>query len=141
VGKGRYGWESHIFIPHGLRQIDRGPNPLYRDFRNNNMQFFTMYTNQDGGATCVVQNRDRAEKKATLSEVTLDGRAATIEYFDGVTFELYQPEPILKGLTICVPDVGDGEHEFAIVAKFKGDQDYQIVRQIIDSIRFPQTHR
>jgi hypothetical protein len=141
------GWEkvdmdgkATFFIPPGLRRVNRDPNHLYRDFRSDSMQFFTMYTNQDGGATCVVQNRERAEKKPGLSEITIDGRNATIQYFDKTTFEIYQPEPVLKGLTICVTDVGDGEHEFGIVAKFKGDQDYQIVRRIIDSIKFSQTH-
>jgi hypothetical protein len=95
-------------VPPGLRRINRGATPPNRDLRNDSMQFFAMYANQGVGATCTVQNRERAEEKAGLSEITIAGREATIEYIDQVTFESYQTEPILKGLTICVSDVGDG---------------------------------
>lgn len=132
--------EVTFYVPPGLRRINRGPNPPYRDFRNDSMMFFTMYANRGVGATCSVQNREWAEKKATLSEITVDGRDATIQYIDQVPFEVDQPEPILNALTICVPNVGDGAHELAIVAMYKNDEDYKIVRRIIDSIKFSQTH-
>jgi hypothetical protein len=43
---------------------------------------------------------------------------------------------VLKGMTVCVPDVGDGEYELNILARYKDERDYQDLLRIIDSIEF-----
>ena len=125
-----------FFIPPGLRPVIHDTGSLYKAFRNDSMEVFMYYPSKKDG-TCILTKNESLVTKAKVTKTTVGGRDATMEHTEKTSFGLEDDRPILKGFIICVPDPGDGEHEFVIVGKYKSDQDYQILRRIIDSIRFP----
>jgi hypothetical protein len=128
-------------IPPGLKEERMDLSSLYRSFRNESMKIVALYNRRGAGATCTVQNDEKAVPRSELSPTTVGGRAATIDYLEKTTFDIDDATATFKGMIICVPDVGDGKHEFAVIAKYKEEQDYQNVRRVIDSIKFSQLQR
>jgi hypothetical protein len=125
-----------FYIPPGLRPVIKDTPHLYSAFRNDSMEIFASYDLRSKIATCIVQNDKRVVPRTELTKTTVGGQVAFLENIEKITFDMYQTEPVLKGVAICVHDVGDSKHQFAVVGMYKGDQDYQTLRRIIDSIKF-----
>ncbi len=126
-----------VYVPPDLRSEVNDHAPGYRGFRNETMQVLMDYGRFNEVTTCIVQNGRRIDHQVILSDTRIDGREARIEKIDRMPFNLDDDAKLAgKGFEICVPDVGDGAHEFAVVGKYKSDQDYQTLYRIIDSIKF-----
>jgi hypothetical protein len=109
----------------------------YRAFRREGMDISVSRENIHTGGTCVIHGEENLSK-SKVKRMRVAGRDATVLNLEVAAFgpqHLYDSE-LLKGMTVCVPDVGDGEHEFSILARYKDERDYQDVLRIIDSIEF-----
>lgn len=125
-------------IPADLETLDMETSPRpYASFRREGMGI-TMYPELIHVGGVCVDHREEKLSKSKVKGTKVGGRDATVLYHEVTVFgpqDLNDSE-LLKGITICVPDVGDGEHEFSIIAGYKDERDYQDVQQVIDSIEF-----
>lgn len=126
-----------FYIPADLRPVIKDTGYLYRAFRNDKMEVL-MYYRGNEGATCIASRNERLVTRAKITRTIVDGRAATLENIEKISFGLTDDKPLLKGFVMCVPDVGDGQHEFIIVGKYQSEQDHQILQRIIGSIKFSE---
>lgn len=124
--------KATFYIPSDLRPIVRDAPRPYRDFGNDRMEFF-IYRRSSGSPTC--EEDAKVADKARVTRTSIGGKPAIVEDIGDTTFHIEQNEPVLKGVMICVSNVGDDE--FLIVGKYKSDGEYQILQTIIESITFP----
>jgi hypothetical protein len=109
----------------------------YRAFRREGIDISVSLENIHTGGTCVIHGEENLSK-SKVKRARVGGRDATVLNLEVAAFV---PRPlsgdeVLKGMTVCVPDVGDGEHELNILAGYKDERGYQDVLRIIDSIEF-----
>ena len=131
--------KATFYVPANMRAGVLYAAWPYRVFLREGMDIAMFYSNIRVGGTCIDHNEENLSK-SKVSRTKVAGRDATILKLEVAAFDfgdLHNSE-LLKGVTICVPDVGDGEHEFSISARYKNEQDYQDIQQIIDSIHFHQ---
>jgi hypothetical protein len=129
--------KATFYVPADLRTVVLYASSPYRAFRREGMDIAMFYPNIRVGGTCIDHNEENLSKYK-VSRTKVAGRDATILTLEVAVFgdqDIHDSEP-LKGMTICVPDMGDGEHEFSILARYKNEQDYQDIQRIIDSIQF-----
>jgi hypothetical protein len=109
----------------------------YKAFLREGMEIAMFYSDIGAGGTCISHHEDALNKdKVRRTEVAgRDATLLTLEYAVFLYHNLDHPDA-LKGITVCVPDMGDGEHEFEILARYKNEQDYQDIQRILDSIQF-----
>jgi hypothetical protein len=129
--------KATFYVPADMRTVEMYAASPYRAFRREGMDIAMFYPNIRVGGTCIDHNEENLSKyKVRRTKVA--GRDATILTLEVAVFgtqDLHDSEP-LKGMTICVPDMGDRKHEFSILARYKNEQDYQDIQRIIDSIQF-----
>src|SRR5947208_1787024 len=124
-----------FYIPSDFRSdaVDRTGG--FRRFRTDSMEILMDYGLAQHVTTCVVQSNEMTRSKMKFETVRIDGREGRVERLDRIPFNLEDDaELAVKGFLICVPDVGDGTHEFAVIGKYKSEQDYQTLCRILDSI-------
>lgn len=126
-----------FFLPPGLEAGDADAIGTYSMFRREGLEVNLNYTYIGASATCI-NHKEEGLSRDKVSKTKIAGRDATLLHLERATFGPIEPArpEILKGLTICVPDVGDSKHEFAVAARYKTEQDYQVVQQIVGTIRF-----
>ena len=126
-----------FYVPADLKQGVLDAGEPYRAFYREGMEIAMFYPNIGAGGTCISHDKEELDKyKVRRTKVA--GRDATFLTHEVAVFlyqDLSHPDA-LKGITMCVPDMGDGEHEFSILARYKNEQDYQDIQRIIDSIQF-----
>lgn len=126
-----------FYVPADLAPGRLDAGEPYRAFYRGGMEIIMLSPRIGVGGTCVAHNEENLSKHK-VSRIRVARREATLETHQIATFgyfDLRRPDA-LKGITICVPNVGDGEHEFSILARYKSEQDYQDIQRILDSIRF-----
>jgi hypothetical protein len=127
-----------FFVPPDVKSYPTDVLTPYRAFYREGLEVSTAYTYAPYSVVCR-QHADDKFDKAKVARTKVAGREATILHGGraayGTTDDSYS-EP-LGGLTVCVPDTGDGRREFTIVVRYKTGQDYQDAVRIIDSVRFP----
>lgn len=124
-------------LPPGLESADTGASGTYSMFRREGIEVYLNYTYIGASPTCI-NHKEEGLSRAKVLQTKVAGRDATLLHLERAAFgpvELAGPE-ILKGLTICVPDVGDGEHEFAIATRYKSVEDHQLIQQLVNTIKF-----
>ena len=127
--------EVVFYIPSNLRFVYKDTGYLYRAFRSNTMEFF-IYQRVEREPACAIH--EKALREAKPIETKVGGRMAIMENIERTSFEFDQNEPVLKGLILCVNGINNNKGGFVIVGKYKTDEDYQNLWQIIDSIKFTQ---
>ena len=126
-----------LYLPPDLRSEAYDQGSGYRAFRNSNTELVIAYDLINHVATCACLSDERITPRTRLGDAQLAGRQAKIERIDKIPFNLEDDVKLaVRGFAICVPDVGDGAHEFAVVGKYKSEQDYQTLARILDSIKF-----
>lgn len=129
--------KASFLIPLSLKPTVLYTSRPYSAFRRDGMDFTMLYRRAGTSAACI-HHKEEKFSKSKVSAITVADKPATIRNEESAVFG---PEDLnaigpLKGVTICVPHVGDSEHEVAIVARYRDEQDYQDLRQVIDSIEF-----
>jgi hypothetical protein len=132
------GGKAAFFVPPDVRPYPTDALTPYRAFYREGLEVSMAYTYAPYSAVCR-HHADEKFDKARVMRTKVAGRDATMLHAEraayGTADDDYS-EP-LRGLTVCVPDTGDGRREFTIVVRYKTGQDYQDARRIIDSVRFP----
>lgn len=125
-----------FYVPADLAPGRLDVGEPYRAFRREGMEIMMLSPHIGVGATCVMHNEENLSKHK-VSKTKVAGRDATLLIHEIAVFGYFDPRrpDALKGITVCVPDAGDGEHEFSILARYKSEQDYQDIQRIVDSIR------
>lgn len=124
-------------VPANLETVSMDNTAPYMSFRRKGMDIAMFPSAIHVGSTCVIHGEENLSK-SKVKRTRIGGRDATVLNLEVAVFgpqHLYDTE-LLKGMTVCVPDTGDGEHEFSILARYKDERDYQDVLRIIDSIEF-----
>jgi hypothetical protein len=135
--------KATFYIPPALSPAFTDRQLINRHFRNENSEIWIFYHRAGGGVACM-QHGDEKLSKSKTTKMKVAGMDASIENLKSAIFNLFflnTPEARQRGMIICVPDVGDGEHELEIYGRYNGDQDYQTVWRIINSISFPNPQR
>jgi hypothetical protein len=129
--------KATFHIPPSLKPEVLDAYPIYRAFHSEGLEVSMFYYRIGTGGPCIAHAEEKLSKHK-VSKTRVGGREATLLNIEKAVFgpqHLKEPEP-LRGLTICVPSVGDGEHEFNILVRYKSEQDFQDTQRIIDSIKF-----
>jgi hypothetical protein len=124
-------------VPPGLETGSRGTSATYRKFGREGVEVYFDYTYTGASATCIDHKEERLNRDK-VSKTEVGGKDATLLRLERAAFgptDTNETE-LLKGLTICVPNVDGGEHEFAIAARYKTEQDYQVLQKILGTIKF-----
>jgi len=119
-------------------------SPAYNDWEQLSRKFIKegtlwFYIYQRKGPEQCDSYKLGARKSSRFEDVFIDGQKALIEWIDEVGWEIDQDKPVLKGLMICIPDFPNGERGFVLVGKYKSDQEYEILKRIIESVKFSFT--
>lgn len=129
--------KATFYVPADLTPGRLNAGEPYRAFHREGMEIMMFYPNIGAGGMCLDHNEENLSKHK-VSRTKVAGRDATLLTLDVAVLsydDLSRPEA-LKGITICVPNIGDGEHEFSILARYKSEQDYQDIQRILNSIQF-----
>ena len=124
--------KASFSIPRGLRKVFREAPKPYRDFRSENLEIF-IYQQSLGAPTCQ-EYAETLARKDRISNVSIGDRQAILQDIGETTFDIEANEPILKGFIICVPEIGGTG--MIVVGKYKTQQDYDVLRKIIESVEF-----
>lgn len=128
-----YGKATFYVAPHLTPRRLSNSIP-HRAFRREGMEV-TMFLDRIGASAPCIAHADKNLRRYEVSRIKVGDREATMGNLESAVFDLGDTQP-LKGLTVCVPSIGDGQHEFVVLARYKGEQDRQDVMRIVNSIRF-----
>jgi len=136
---------SRVEIEHGVAlylpavllsdPLDLGGG--YKRFRSPNIEILVDYGLTQQVTGCIVQNNQLQASAIKVEPISVDGKEARIQRVDKIAFNVDDDAKLaVKGVLICVPNVGDNAHAFSVVGKYRSAEDYQTLSRIIDSIRF-----
>lgn len=124
-------------VPGYLSEVLKHPRPDFRAFTNYETLWFSMYRSEAEEAYCDFFAKSPVPKGAQIESTVVNGRKSVLERRETIPFDIEHEEPILKGIVICIPDSRKGN--FFVVGKYKSEDEYRVLQEIIDSIKF--THR
>jgi hypothetical protein len=130
----RLGGKATFYVPQGVRPRILSTTIPYKAFRREGMEVM-MFLDRIGQSAPCIAHSDAKLRRYDLSRMTVGDRDATAGSIENAAFDMDDTEP-LKGVIICVPSIGDGEHEFVILARYKAEQDRQDIIRTINSITF-----
>ena len=122
-----------FLVPPELSPAVKRWEPLSRTFIKEGNLWFSIYQRR-GPEQC--DSYIGASKTSRFENVSIDGQEALSEWKEEIAWDIDHDQPVLKGVVICVPDLANGERGFVLVGKYKSDQDQEILKLIIGSIKF-----
>lgn len=123
-----------FLVPQELSPAFKRWEPLSRRFIKEGNLWFSIY--QRKGPEQCDSYKLGAPKGSRFENVSIDGQKALIERREEIAWDIDHDQPVLKGLVICVPDFANGERGFVLVGKYKSDHDYEILKRIVESVKF-----
>ncbi|HXD32799.1 MAG TPA: hypothetical protein VN643_16875 [Pyrinomonadaceae bacterium] len=123
-----------FLVPPELSPAFKRWKPLSRLFVKEGNLWFSIYQRK-GPEECEYYKLG-ASQGSRFEDFFIDGQKALLERREEIPWDIDQDKPVLKGLVICVPDFSNGERGFVLVGKYKSDQDYEILKRIVESVKF-----
>ena len=121
-------------VPPHLTPMMLDTSVPHRAFHREGMEV-TMFLNGIGGSGPCITHADKKLRRYEISGIKVGDRDATVGFLESAVFDLGDTQP-LKGMIMCVPSIGDGEHEFVVKARYQGEQDRQDILRIVNSVKF-----